>query len=152
MKLQFYSHREGLRAIPKRIIQPIRKALEGLPSPKKFFSAPQLRKEVIEALTVAGWSNSAKVDASHGLTVTAMNDEVALCLQTGNMSRFYADLMKLQLLRQRGKASAAVFLIPTKDAAEGMGSNIANFDRFVEELKLFSDIITIPIYVVGIGI
>lgn len=150
MKLTTYSHRRASVIIPRRLLNPVKTALSGISENGAKGSAPGLRKAVLEALTLRGWSSCAKVDALHGITVTAMNDDVALCLQTGNMSRFYADLLKLQLLRQRKKAKAAFFLIPTKEAAVAMGSNIANYERFIDELKLFGEIITMPIFVIGL--
>ncbi len=79
-----------------------------------------------------------------------MHSNVALCLQTGNMSRFYADLLKLEYLFKDRKAIAAVYIIPTKRRAREMGSNLAHFERFVEELDLFKDIITVPTLVIGL--
>ena len=42
-------------------------------------------------------------------------------------------------------------IIPSKGAAKIMGSNIAHFDRFTFELKLFEEIISVPTLVIGIN-
>jgi hypothetical protein len=49
------------------------------------------------------------------------------------------------------QAKAAIYIIPSKDAAKKIGSNIVNFNRFTFELNLFKEIITIPTFVVGIN-
>ncbi len=67
------------------------------------------------------------------------------------MSRFYADLLKLEYLFKKGKLKGAYYILPSKQTAGILGSNIANFDRFTNELQVFSDVITIPIKVLGIG-
>ena len=66
------------------------------------------------------------------------------------MSRFYADLLKLQYLFQKGIISKALYLLPSKHNAKIIGSNVANYERMTKELQLFNNIITIPIFVIGI--
>ena len=79
-----------------------------------------------------------------------MKGKIALCLQTGNMARFYADLLKLQAQFLDGKITSAIYILPTKRAAKKMGENMANFERMVSELKnLFSKVITVPLLVYG---
>ncbi len=73
-----------------------------------------------------------------------------MCLQTGNMSRFYADLLKIETLFRNGSITAAIYVIPTKAFATKLGSNIANFERLVEELGIFSVTLSAPILVMGI--
>ena len=96
-----------------------------------------------------GWSDKTRIDADTQITVTAMKEQIALCLQTGNMSRMYADLIKLQYLYQKDRATGAFYLVPTKDTAKEMGSNMANLERLTAELKLYRHIISIPIVVIG---
>ena len=67
------------------------------------------------------------------------------------MSRFYADLLKLEYLYQKGRANSAVYIIPTKKVSKLLGSNVAHFERFTSELKLFTEIITVPLLVIGIN-
>lgn len=79
-----------------------------------------------------------------------MKDSVGLCLQTGNVGRFYADMLKLQTLYLNGKIESGIVILPTNHAAKLMGDNLANFERFIRELNLYKKIITIPIHVIGI--
>jgi len=108
-----------------------------------------IRRAVVDRLTVLGWSDPVRIRSSLGITITAMNQRIGLCLQTGNMARFYADLMKLQLVFVDGVANGAVYVVPTKKAASELGSNLVNFERIVAETRLFQRIITLPLIVVG---
>jgi hypothetical protein len=112
----------------------------------------QLRGTILLALNAHGWSTPVRLTHGSGISVTAVNGDQALCLQTGNMSRFYADLLKIEYLFRRGKIRSAIYVLPTKHTGNLMGSNVASFERLVKELKLFSDIISARIIVVGIEI
>ena len=111
----------------------------------------QLREAILKEISTKGWSSKVKLSHSSQISITAINGEQALCLQTGNMSRFYADLLKLQYLYQKGNIKSAIYILPTKRVARIMGSNLAHFERLVDELKLFEQVITIPIFVIGIN-
>ena len=62
------------------------------------------------------------------------------------------DLATIKLRYKKPDENTSILkeVIISKDAAKKMGSNIAHFDRFVFELKLFKDIVTIPTLVIGI--
>ena len=109
-----------------------------------------LRKIILEELNQKGWSSLVKLSYRYQISITTINGNLGLCLQTGNMGRFYADLLKLQYLYKKGNINSAIYVLPTKRIATIMGSNVANFERFVKELTLFSDIVTIPIFVIGL--
>jgi hypothetical protein len=96
-----------------------------------------------------GWAMDVRIDQELGLTVFAIKGDLAFQLQTGNMSRAPYDLLKLQYLFQSQKIEAAALAVPTKDAAQLMGDNIANAERLCRELKLFDRVITVPIVVVA---
>ena len=78
-----------------------------------------------------------------------MKDHVGLCIQPGNMSRIYADLMKLQVLFLRDSIRAGIFILPTQDSAKVIGDNIACCERMVRELSIFNSVITAPLWVAG---
>lgn len=113
-------------------------------------STKSLRKRISDGLKRKGWSSKVKLSTQSNINITGINGKTAMCLQTGNMGRFYADLLKLQFLFQKGKINSAIYILPTISLAKKMGSNLANFERLVLELKLFSKVITVPILVVGI--
>ena len=109
-----------------------------------------IKKALLEGFKSTGWSKPIALSVHSGITITSVKDNVGLCLQTGgNMARGYADLIKLQTLYLRETISAGVILLPTKIAADALGSNIANSDRFMRELDIFDRTITMPLVVIG---
>jgi hypothetical protein len=114
-------------------------------------TAPKLRQQLLAKLRSQGWSNQVTIKAKHKITITACNRGVGLCLQTGNVSRIYADLLKLQTAFLSDKITQAIIVVPTRTAARKMGLNLASFDRLVGELAVFRATITVPIVVVGIS-
>lgn len=149
MKTRCYSHNSGDRVVPQDVAAQVEQSLKecnGLIRPN---GARQLRTAILERLRMVGWSNPVRLRAQRGLTITAMHDRLGMCLQTGNMARFYADLIKLQAQFVDGKISSAVYILPLREAAVRLGSNIANFERFTAELEIFRGVITVPILVVG---
>jgi len=73
-------------------------------------------------------------------------------LQTGNVARVYADLLKLQALFLEGRITAAVLIVPSKELSKTFGNNIASFDRLVSELAVFQAVITVPLFVIGLEV
>jgi hypothetical protein len=128
----------------------IMKLLRAIEPSLEFSSASRIRHATLDQLRTAGWSKEVRLSASSGITVTSMQHDTALCLQTGNMSRFYADLLKLQYLFVSGNIQSAVYIVFTRQLAKRLGSNLAHFERLVEELRLFDKVITVPILVVGL--
>jgi len=150
MRVETYSHNGGAEIVPATISKRLLEALRKINFRYRKNSAKELRGVILEELQAQGWSDETRLDLDRRITVTGMNGDIALCLQTGNMSRFYADLLKLQFLYIKERASSAIYLLPTKRVAQLMGSNMANFDRLTSELDLFSKIIFMPILVVGL--
>jgi hypothetical protein len=132
-------------------IEPVLNVIEYTDEKLCAESSKKLRLKVLEELRSKGWSSKVKLSASSKISVTAMKSNIALCFQTGNMGRFYADLLKLQYLYINHKIVQAFYIIPTKQVAKKMGSNLANFERLVDELKLFEKIITVPIFIIGLN-
>ena len=110
---------------------------------------PAIREHVKQEFMNAGWAIDVMLDQHHQLAVTAMKDDLAFQLQTGNMSRAPYDLLKLEYLFQSKKIQAAALALPTLAAAKIIGDNIANADRVCRELKLFDRVIHVPISVVA---
>lgn len=108
-----------------------------------------IRQHVADEFQNEGWALDVKIDQELGLTVFAMKDELAFQLQTGNISRAPYDLLKLQYLYQSGKIEGAALALPTKECANKIGDNIANFERVVKELRVFDRVITVPILLIA---
>lgn len=150
MNLQTYNHLLGDQAITRELLSPLIESLEN----KKFVitkgCSSNLRETIKREIQLQGWSGEIKIDASTNITITSMKVNIGLCIQTGNISRFYADMLKLQTLYIKGKIEAGIYILPTNQAARIIGDNIANFERFIKELDLYKKIITVPIHVIGI--
>ncbi len=148
MNFDRYEHNNALKIVAEGIRMDIEGVLHNLnPSTKE--GTTKLRTHILESLYINGWSAQIRISADTKITITSTLKGVGLCLQTGNMSRFYADLLKLQTLFRKKKIRAGVYILPTKFESKRIGSNIAHFDRFVDELKVFSEILTIPLIVYG---
>jgi len=108
-----------------------------------------IREHIRTEFEKEGWAINVRIDADYELTVFAVRDDLAVQVQTGNMSRAPYDLLKLQYLYTAKKIEAAALALPTKAGAQALGSNIAHADRVSAELKLFSRIVTVPILLVA---
>lgn len=112
-------------------------------------SSPLIRDHVKAELANQGWAYDVRIDQHFDLTVFGIKDDLAFQLQTGNISRAAYDLLKIQHLFQCRRIDAAALALPMKDAANRMGSNVANFERIMSELDLFDRTITVPLFLVG---
>lgn len=84
------------------------------------------------------------------MSITSLKDGIGLCLQTGNMARVYADLMKLQTLYLDNAISAAVMVVPSQPIALIIGKNIAQTTRIERELEIFRKAYHVPTLVLGL--
>jgi hypothetical protein len=109
----------------------------------------EIRQHVDQEFINEGWATDVRLVQDHMLAVTAIKDDLAFQLQTGNMSRAPYDLLKLQYLFQSQRIEAAALALPSSDAAKIIGENLANAERVCRELKLFDRVITVPIIVVA---
>lgn len=151
MQIVEYSHRSGKSTVGTSLLNKTRAVLENVSFKIKPRCATALRETILAGLGRDGWSGEVQISRKRKLTVTAMHGHVALCLQTGNMSRFYADLLKLQAQFIEGKIKGAIYVLPTRSASRVMGQNIAHFERLTSELKEeFNRVITVPLVVIGV--
>jgi hypothetical protein len=109
----------------------------------------EIRDHVRREFEKEGWAINVKIDPDLGLSVFAIKNDLGFHLQTGNVSRAAYDLLKLQHIYNSGRIEAASLAVPTKEAAEVLGSNVANADRITKELQLFSRVISVPIVLVA---
>lgn len=150
MKLTKYSHRNGDKIIPEYILYPLYFELTKINFSKICNGTRAFRNVVQNMLLAHGWSKPVRVSADSQITITSVYQKTGLCFQFGNIARLYADMLKLQLLYQRGMIRGAIYLVPMKKYAVSLGSNLANFERFTSELKIFGQIINVPLMVIGI--
>lgn len=109
-----------------------------------------IKNEVYSRLNKLCWADSVKIEPSN-LTINFIKKRVGFCLQLGNVARTYADLLKLQVVFERGLIDVGIIAVPDKYASKRLGSNHAQYERLKEELKLFQNIINAPIIIIGLS-
>lgn len=112
--------------------------------------APKIRAHIVRSLTSAGWSGKVQVEPPSQITIFSIKNRVGLCVQTGgNMSRMYADVLKLQKLYLDSLINVGAILLPTAAGAQALGDNVANADRLKAELQIFRKVIYLPIALIA---
>lgn len=109
----------------------------------------KVREHIRSQFDLQGWSGEVKIDSSTELTVFSIKDDLAFQIQTGNISRAPYDLLKIQYLYTAKKIEAAALAVPSSLAATRIGSNIANFNRIMTELRLFNRVISVPLLLIS---
>lgn len=111
-------------------------------------AATKIRERIIGHLGCHGWPGEFQVAPPSKITIASLKNGIGLCVQTGgNMSRMYADLLKLQKLYMENRVKVGAFILPTSRAARDLGDNVANADRLQAELAIFRKVIHMPIAV-----
>jgi hypothetical protein len=117
-------------------------------SPETEYLA-RLKSLIIDIFSDAGFVLDPNIDYRR-LTITGKKDDIGLSVQTGNISRFYADLLKLQWFFDNNRISKSIYFCLTKNAASrSYSGNLANFERATDETLLFAKSINIPILFIG---
>jgi len=150
MKTITYNYRSGQEIIPSEIVESVLSVIKRLDYSLGKYDIKHFKDDLSDQLKMNGWSGSVNLSIKSSISITSILKGIGLCTQTGNMARMYADLLKLQALYMDEKIKAAIFVIPTKQCAKCLGSNIANYSRFLNELtNIFSKVITVPMVVIG---
>lgn len=149
MRTSIYEHRSGLRVIPKEILDDVICVIEDIHPVLSKNTVTQIKKDLKRGIEIKGWAGEYRLDANSKITISSYLNGVGMCVQTGNVSRIYADLLKLQALYMKGNICSGIILTPQSDTAKELGFNMANFERLVRELPIFSQVITMPIVVIG---
>lgn len=109
-----------------------------------------IRLRIESQLRSSGWASGLQVPGGN-LKISYFRNRTGMSVQLGNVSRTYADLLKLHTIYANGMIDEAVIAVPTLDAAKALGSNHANYERLCREIGLFKQTITVPILVLGLG-
>lgn len=150
MKFVAYSHCAGDKALPAALSKEIAAAIAAISVKPTKGAAKKVRSLFLESLIGSGWSGEVAVAEGSDMTITSMKNDVGLCLQTGNMARMYADLMKLQTLYLDNSIKVAAIIVPSNPIAKVLGSNIAEAKRLERELKIFKKAYHVPTVVFGL--
>lgn len=149
MRTQIYDHRSGLKVVPNDIVADVKNIIWNINPALSKKTVSSLKESVRERLEKEGWTGEYRLDATSRITISSYLRDVGLCFQTGNVGRIYADLLKLQTLYTKGNIIAGIILVPRIKTAKELGSNMANYERLIRELPIFSQVITMPLVVIG---
>lgn len=149
MKSTLEGHRFGDKVIPTDLLEEVQLAIQNANVKSGSGSAPKIRTAILGGLATKGWSGEVALSSDSEITITSAKSKIGLCLQTGNVSRMYADLMKLQKLYVDGAIIAGIVIVPSKLCAKKIGSNVANSVRLSKELKIFERVITSPLVILS---
>ena len=109
----------------------------------------EFRNNLPDQLMRLGWSDNVFLDMTSRINITSMREKTGLCVQTGNASRVYADLMKLQTLFVKNTILNGIFILPTAQTGRIIGQNVASYDRVIREMPIFKQVITLPLVIIG---
>lgn len=151
MKVNLYDFRGGINATPKDILMSTKKTLEAMKPQIVKNGVHNIRLDMKDRLSKEGWSGSYRLDADSQITITSYQRQTGLCIQTGNVSRIYADLLKLQTLYNKSKIDSAIIIVPLEKTANVLAYNMATYERLSRELTIFDRVITMPIVIFGFG-
>ena len=150
MKVVLYSHQGAKDRVPSSLQAELVSRLRALHLPVRRGALTKARTRIRSVCTDLGFSGKLRLHRDSRISVSGVRGRTGLCLQTGNVARVYADLLKLQLLFSRGDIHAAVMVVMLNSAATTLGQNLANYERLIRELGIFADVITTPILVLGL--
>ena len=150
MKTIIYNYRSGIQVVPHEISEGVIQVIEQLNYSLGKYDIKNFKDDLSDQLKTIGWSGQVRLSSKSSISITSILRNIGLCTQTGNMARMYADLIKLQAMYMDEKIKAAIFVLPTKSCANSFGGNVANYDRFLNELtNIFSKVVTIPMVIIG---
>jgi hypothetical protein len=144
MKFSTHSHCAGEKSVSVGLQNEVRQVITSISIAPKIGAARKLRDSFLGTLKTFGWSSEYPVSIGSDITITSVKQGVGLCLQTGNMARMYADLIKLQTLYLDDAIKSAVIVLPSQPMAKLLGSNIAQAKRLERELEIFRKAYHVP--------
>ena len=150
MNYKTNSYHNGSIIVPDNVIDSVYSSIKSINYEMKLYGASELRKKILSRLVSKGWTGPIRLDEESKISITAKKDTTGLCLQLGNVSRIYADLMKLQSLFLRGAISSAIIVVPSLKTSKLLcESNMISYERIEKEYPIFNEIITVPLILVG---
>lgn len=139
-----YSHMSGFEAISEYVRNEIASAISAINTKIVKGCVRDIREVFLLEIYKLGWSGEVLVSRDSNITITSMKDRIGLCLQTGNIARMYADILKLQTMYLAETIRAAIIVVPSFPVARVLGSNMANAARLERELTIFRSVYSTP--------
>lgn len=150
MNFTTHDHCGGLAAVPSALRLEIEAAIQACAITPARGKAAEIGATIMAGLVKSGWSGKVKLARDSKITITSAKKSIGLCLQTGNMARMYADLLKMQQMYLNKAIKAGVMIVPTRAAAKSLGDNIAHATRLQTELDIFRSVIHMPLVVLAV--
>lgn len=144
MRFYTYSHCAGDKTVPQSVQDDIATVITSIAVKPAEGAARKLRDAFLGKIKALGWSGEVQVSKDSDMTITSSKDAVGLCLQTGNIARAYADLIKLQVLYFDNAIRCAAIVVPSHNVARLLGKNIAQSKRLERELEIFKKAYHVP--------
>jgi len=120
-----------------------------LPLPPHAIDSRQMRRFWEESLLSDGWVKGLAVNRSK-LSIGYVLNDLGMCIQLGNTSRVYADLLKLETCFRLGAIRYAALVVPSDEYSLSLGTNYAAFSRTEQDIKVLSPTISVPIILISI--
>ena len=120
-----------------------------LPLPSSATNSRLMRAFWEERLLEEGWVKGLAVGNSR-LSIGYAKARIGMCIQMGNTSRVYADLLKLETLFRLKVIDQAVLVVPSDEYSTTLGTNYANFNRVEQDIQAFSPTISVPILLISV--
>ncbi|MBQ7590800.1 MAG: hypothetical protein IJU47_08995 [Verrucomicrobia bacterium] len=150
MKIVICNYKNSGNIIPEDVKNSVVDVIKEFNYRIERYGTIKFRNELLDRLMMKGWSGKVNLSMNSNISITSIFKNIGLCIQTGNMARMYADLMKLQAMYMDNKIKAALFILPVEECSRSIGSNAAKYERLLNELtNIFSKVITIPMIIIG---
>lgn len=144
-----YNHCNAESVIPSAFTTELRAIIEEYKKRLGMYTISDFKKYLIPAIHKKGWSDEYYLDRTSKITITSIKEKIGLCIQTGNMARMYADLLKLQSLYSKKTITSGVLILATASCGKSFGGNVASYERVIRELSIFEKVITMPLLIIG---
>ena len=115
-------------------------------------AAPEIKNEIEQIFRQSGWSDRVSVSSDPQVRhyISGISGDIGFAAQFGNMAMCHGDLLKLQHLYQKGSIKSAFYILLTKNDRRAKSENYAQYEKLCKHIKLYKNIITVPILVLGI--
>ena len=155
MKFERYYHQNAATRISSALLRHVETGLRSVSVSDGAIAPNAVTNPIRNELTRRGWSGEVFLSSESKITISGQRGDIGLALQFGNVSRIYADLLKLQSMFLDAKLRGAVVIVPAWSflaslSKSGGTDNRCNLDRIKRELPIFSLVITMPIAFYGI--
>lgn len=156
MNFEPYFHQNSKKVISATILHEVENAITGITLSEENVSVTEVVSSIRTALTKQGWSGEVFLSQESRITISGMKGDIGLALQFGNVSRIYADLLKLQCLFLDGKIRGGVVILPQRRllsslSRSGGTDNRCHIERIMRELPIFALVVTVPITFYGVA-